>query len=105
PSPRVVDAAHDDRRLAGGAADGADRPRAAAAGDRLAMAQRTLPAAAARPVVVDDGDRNPRHGAVRRDADQDLEQRANRAPAAGTGETAARGEDRVAREPDQSALP
>ena len=42
---------------------------------------------------------------VRRDADQDLEQRPHRAPAAGTGEAAAGREDRGARQPDQPALP
>ena len=56
-------------------------------------------------LAVDDGRRAARDGAVRRDADQDLEQRAHRAPAAGAGEAAARGEDRGAREPDQPALP
>ena len=42
---------------------------------------------------------------VRRDADQDLEQRAHRASPAGAGEAAARREDRSARQPDQPALP
>ena len=39
------------------------------------------------------------------DPDQDLEHRPHRASAAGTGEPAARGEDRGAQEPDQPALP
>ena len=39
------------------------------------------------------------------DADQDLEQRAHRAPAAGTGKAAAGRQDRGARQPDQPALP
>ena len=46
-----------------------------------------------------------RHGAVRRHADQDLEQRTHRASAAGAGEAAARGEDLGAGVADQPALP
>ena len=49
--------------------------------------------------------RRRRDGAVRRDSDQDLEQRAHRAPAAGAGEAADGGARRGARQPDQPALP
>ena len=49
--------------------------------------------------------RRRRHGAVRRDPDQDLEQRAHRAPAPGAGEAADGGAGRSAREPDQPAFP
>ena len=48
---------------------------------------------------------HPHDGAVRRDSDQDLEQRADRAPAAGAGEAADGGARRGARQPDQPALP
>ena len=45
------------------------------------------------------------HGAVGRDPDQDLEQRAHRAPAAGAGKAADGVAARRARQPDQPALP
>src|SRR5206468_4317546 len=88
--------------LAGRADPRAARARAAALRHRLAMA----PAAVLLPrSVPSDAARRPAgNGALRRDADQDLEQRADRTPAAGTGEAAARGKDRSAGQPDQSAL-
>ena len=109
PAPaRLADGPHARGRLAGRAAARAGRARAASA-RRSASAGATSPAVRPRrrPAVVVALMlvRPARHGALRGDADQDLEQRAHRAPAAGAGEAAARREDRGARQPDQPALP
>ena len=83
----------------------AGRARTAAPGARHALRRSSGSSTSSSPVALDDGARRSRHGAGRRDADQDLEQRAHRTSAAGAGKAAARGEDRSAQEPDQSALP
>ena len=93
-------------QLAARAAARAGRARAAPPGARRAL--RRGPAVLSSGLgtsPLDDGARRARHGARRRHADQDLEQRAHRAPAAGAGKAAARREDRGAQEPDQPALP
>src|SRR5439155_23014351 len=95
------------RRLAGDPAARACRARNPAATGRLAVRRPPPPVLPARlaSVAATIAVGPARDRARRGDADQDLEQRAHRAPAAGAGEAAARGEDRGAREPDQSALP
>src|SRR5207253_2217143 len=75
------------------------------AGARVAVAGASAAVLPAPAVDLDDGRPAAGHGPVRGDADQDLEQRAHRASAAGAGETAARGKDRGAGESDQPALP
>ena len=97
-------------RLAGRAAARADRARTAAPEPRLPVersppAVLLLDAVSAVELAVDDDGGAARDRARGGDADQDLEQRAHRAPPAGTGEAAARGEDRVAGQSDQPAFP
>src|SRR5439155_16641660 len=108
PSPGVADDAHHADRLAGRAAARTDAARTAAAGSRLALEPSSpplLPPQRAAGLALDDGFGPARDGARRGDADQDLEQRADRAPAAGAGKAAPRSQDRSAGEPDQPALP
>ena len=102
--PSLADGAAPRNQLAARAAARAGRPRAAPPGARhsLRRVASLLPRVA---LAVDDGACRPRDGARRRDANQDLEQRAHRAPPAGTGEAPAGRQDRGAQEPDQSALP
>ena len=101
---RVEDGAAARDQLAARAAARRGGARAPAPGARRPL--RRAPAVLPR-LAVDrhDGAGGPRHRARRGDADQDLEQRAHRAPAAGTGNAAHGGEDRGAQEPDQPALP
>ena len=106
-APRVGHAANTAGRLAGRSAARPDRARAPGPGAWLQM-ERSSPAVRARAVaavVLDDAPGPAGDGAVGRNADQDLEQRADRAPVAGAGEAAAGSENRRARQPDQPAFP
>ena len=106
PQARLADAAAARTELAGGAAARSRCARGHQAGARPPLRRRSpvLPRRDS-TVTMDDGARRARHGRRRRHADQDLEQRAHRAQAAGAGEAAARSEDRSAQESDQPALP
>ena len=79
-------------------------PRAGAPGRGLAV-RRPPPLLPGRAVAALFRARAARHGALRRDPDQDLEQRAHRAPAARAGKAAAGRQDLGAGLADQPALP
>src|SRR4029453_11172408 len=106
-SARVEDASNPAGGLAGRPAAGADRARAAAPDPRpsLGSASPVVHLATGSFGLVDDVWRAAGDSPLCGHANQDLEQRADRAPAAGTGNAAARGSNRGARQPDQPALP